>query len=54
MDTADEVCFTYSITNNESSSVFFPIDIARQLKLMLWSEAKLEAGVFFVYIRRTR
>jgi hypothetical protein len=40
VDTADEVYFTYSITN-DSSSVIFPIDIAGQLKLMLWLEAKL-------------
>jgi len=39
VDTADEVYFTYSITN-ESASVFVPIDITGQLKLMLWSEAK--------------
>ncbi|CAD6273193.1 unnamed protein product [Miscanthus lutarioriparius] len=39
MDTADEVYFTYSITN-ESASVFVPIDITGQLKLMLWSESK--------------
>ncbi|KAG0516631.1 hypothetical protein BDA96_09G019900 [Sorghum bicolor] len=39
VETADEVYFTYSITN-ESASVFVPIDITGQLKLMLWSEAK--------------
>jgi hypothetical protein len=41
VDIADEVYdFTYSITN-ELSSLFFLIDIAGQLKPMLWSEAKL-------------
>lgn len=37
--TADEVYFTYSITD-ESASVFVPVDVTGQLKLMLWSDSK--------------
>jgi hypothetical protein len=39
VDDDKEVYFTYTITN-DSSSVFVPLDISGQLKLMVWSEAK--------------